>query len=215
MVHTRTKLNSGCPYCAGQRATDQNNLTFSDNGIFDPLGLRKNPDPKEFLPKSSQKVYWRCKAIITHRWKAPIVSIANSLEKGNNGCPFCSGKKIVNESNSFAAVHSSLLTEWTMTRIKFYQMKFIKAQLVRFIGNVQNGPDPNGPNRIGNRSKKPTGCPVCNGHKCVPSVSLKTTNPSNNKVNPSEIYPNYNKNCSGFARISSINGRQLQIKEQD
>jgi DNA-directed RNA polymerase subunit RPC12/RpoP len=204
VVHTRTKLNTGCPYCAGQRATNENNLSFSDNGILTLWDYEKNPNPKEFLPRSSQKVYWKCKAHKTHRWKAPIVSIANSLDKGNNGCPYCSGK-IVNESNSFASVHSSLLKEWDFDKNEISPNKIYQGSSRKIHWKCSNGPDHEWTasisNRIGNRSKKPTGCPVCNGHKCVPSVSLKTTNPElmeewdwhNNKVSPEEIYPNYNK----------------------
>ena len=204
VVHTRTKLNTGCPYCAGQRATDENNLTLSDNGILTLWDYEKNPNPKEFLPKSNQKVHWRCKVHDTHRWESSIANISRSLDKGKNGCPYCSGK-IVNESNSFAAVHSGLLTEWDYDKNEILPNEIYQGSTRKIHWKCPNGPDHEWTasisNRIGNRSKKPTGCPVCNGHKCVPSVSLKTTNPelmeewdwSNNKVNPDEIYPNYNK----------------------
>jgi DNA-directed RNA polymerase subunit RPC12/RpoP len=204
VVHARTKLNTGCPYCAGQRATCENNLTFSDNGILTLWDYEKNPNPKGFLPKSSQKVHWRCKVHDTHRWEASIANISRSLDKGKNGCPYCSGK-IVNESNSFAAVHSSLLTEWDYDKNEILPNEIYQGSTRKIHWKCPNGPDHEWTasisNRIGNRSKKPTGCPICNGHKCVPSVSLKTTNQElmeewdwhNNKVNPEEIYPNYNK----------------------
>ena len=214
VVHTRTKLNTGCPYCAGQRSTNENNLAISDNGILTLWDYEKNPDPKEFLPKSNQKVYWKCKVHSTHRWQAPIASITNSLEKGNNGCPYCSGK-IVNESNSFAAVHSSLLSEWDFDKNNILPSEIYQGSTRKIHWKCPNGPDHEWTasisNRIGNKSKKPTGCPVCNGQKCVPSVSLATTNPEliqewdwhNNKVIPEEIYPNYNKKLSWICKNNS------------
>ena len=213
VVNTRTKLGTGCPYCAGQRASLERNLSHENNGILRFWDYAKNPDPKHYLLKSNQKVFWRCNAHLTHEWKASIANMARSVESGNNGCPYCSGKKI-NESNSFASIHLSLLSEWDYDKNDIHPTEIYQGSNRKVHWKCSNGPDHEWitsiSNRIGNRSKKPTGCPVCNGHKCVPSVSLKARNPElieewdwkKNKVNPEEIYPNYNKKLSWICKTN-------------
>ena len=203
-VNQRTRLGTGCPYCAGQRATTKRNLTNSQNGILALWDYDKNPKPENFLPKSNQRVYWKCGVDDTHRWEASVYSLQKSIESGNNGCPFCAGK-IVNESNALSSVHPELLTEWDYEKNTVHPERVYHSSSRKVHWKCSKGPDHEWvtsiSNRIGNKSKKPTNCPICTGQKCVPSVSLKAKHPelmdewdwNNNRVNPDEIYPNYNK----------------------
>jgi hypothetical protein len=60
---------------------------------------------------SSTKVWWRCTKNPKHEWEADIRRRAIN----GNGCPFCSGLRVLRE-DSFAALYPSLLAEWHLTR---------------------------------------------------------------------------------------------------
>jgi len=51
--------------------------------------------PQEFLPGSDEKIYWKCKKVPSHIWKA---SIYNRSKLHGTGCPYCAGRKMKNIS---------------------------------------------------------------------------------------------------------------------
>jgi hypothetical protein len=77
---------SGCPYCAGRKVCEDNNLEF----LYPDLAKEWHPTkngalkPTDVTPKSGQKVWWRCLKNPKHEWQA----IVNSRAKGS-GCPEC------------------------------------------------------------------------------------------------------------------------------
>ena len=83
-LNNRAK-GSRCPYCYGRFATKINNLTIKYPELIEEWDSEKNIGlhPSEFTPKSSKKVWWRCKN--GHSWQAII---SNRTDK-KSGCPFC------------------------------------------------------------------------------------------------------------------------------
>ncbi len=61
--------------------------------------------PEMFLPKSNQKVWWKCNK--GHEWQATI----DSRVRGT-GCPYCSNNKILSGYNDLASKRPDLMKEW-------------------------------------------------------------------------------------------------------
>jgi very-short-patch-repair endonuclease len=85
-VLNRARKGSGCPYCAGQRATPSNNLALLPD-LMRQLHPYKNGDinPSRITRSSMKKLWWKC--VNGHEWKASV----NSREKGR-GCSQCHRK---------------------------------------------------------------------------------------------------------------------------
>ena len=67
--------------------------------------------PEHVLPKSGKKVWWKCSK--GHEWMAIISSRVNG-----NGCPFCSGKKVLEGYNDLATTNPELASEWNYDKNK-------------------------------------------------------------------------------------------------
>lgn len=67
----------------------------------------------QFLKSGSPaEVWWLCEKGEKHEWKASILSRA----KGKNGCPVCSGRKIIVGENDLATTHPELAAQWHPTK---------------------------------------------------------------------------------------------------
>ncbi len=79
-------IGRGCPYCAGKIPTNLNNF----EEVFPHVAMEwhpkknKNRFPKEFMPQSNKKVWWKCSR--GHEWQARI----QDRTMGKNSCPYCS-----------------------------------------------------------------------------------------------------------------------------
>lgn len=84
-VTSRTRLKSGCPYCAKHKPIrgETDALTFNSN-IEKIWNYEKNIKmPYEYSPYSGKRVWWKCSK--GHEWKS---CIENVVVKGR-GCPHC------------------------------------------------------------------------------------------------------------------------------
>jgi len=106
-VKGRTLGGSGCPYCSGQRPTDQRNLLklhpeLSKEWNYKNNGLLK---PEFMTPRSGKKVWWSCQKNFSHEWLATI-----SSRVSGNGCPYCNNK-IATDETSLAALYPEIARE--------------------------------------------------------------------------------------------------------
>jgi hypothetical protein len=62
----------GCPYCAGQKATEKRNFAVIYPELLKEWDFEKNIhlDPFKITPRASQKVWWKCER--NHSWQATI-----------------------------------------------------------------------------------------------------------------------------------------------
>ena len=90
-IYTRS-AGTGCPFCAGQKATKSNNLLVVNSKLASEWHLTKNGDlkPEDFKPGSHKKVWWQCPKGEDHEWESVIANRSQG-----NGCPFCSRRKKV------------------------------------------------------------------------------------------------------------------------
>ena len=107
IVSSRT-YGTGCPYCAGQKAwPGDNDLATQNPDLAKSWNPIKNDGlkPSDVTVGSPKKVWWKCEK--GHEWQASIASRSRG-----NGCPFCSGKKVLTGFNDLAKRRPDLLKEW-------------------------------------------------------------------------------------------------------
>ena len=88
-IINRTKINSGCPYCAGQKVLPGfNDLATKYPELAKQWHPTLNGDltPDQVTPGSNKKVWWMCDE--GHVWQAVI----NNRARKGRGCPICSGR---------------------------------------------------------------------------------------------------------------------------
>lgn len=85
-INNRTNPHhrSGCPTCAGQRATPEYNLAEALPELLQEWAPSNQQDPHDLLPKSNVIAEWVCRQNPAHRWSAAICDRADG-----HGCPRC------------------------------------------------------------------------------------------------------------------------------
>ncbi|MCF8129410.1 MAG: hypothetical protein K9N10_12920 [Deltaproteobacteria bacterium] len=101
---------TSCPYCAGQKATKENNFAKKFPHLVSEWHPVKNGEltPEKILPKSDKEIWWLCKN--GHEWKTQLKKRARG-----DGCPFCSGHK-PSEINNLSCLFPEIAKEWHPTK---------------------------------------------------------------------------------------------------
>lgn len=78
------RSGTGCPYCAGKRASEDNNFAVRYPEMVKDWHPTKNGQltPYDVAPKSHKKVWWVCSQ--GHEWETAVVNRARG-----SGCPIC------------------------------------------------------------------------------------------------------------------------------
>ncbi|MCM3252446.1 zinc-ribbon domain-containing protein [Priestia aryabhattai] len=107
IVANRTRLGSGCPYCAGFKVTKERSLIMIKPELSKSWHPSRNGTltPYDVTYASNKKVWWICEE--GHGWEATV----NNRSKGR-GCPYCAGKKVTLK-RSLAEVNPSLSKDWS------------------------------------------------------------------------------------------------------
>jgi hypothetical protein len=110
-VSNRACLGRGCPYCAGQRVTEENNLAVKYPNIAKEWHPTKNSKlmPQDVFSSSGRKFWWLCSQ--GHEWVATV----NNRTHNGRGCPFCSGQRPSKENN-LAVKSPELAKQWHPTK---------------------------------------------------------------------------------------------------
>jgi hypothetical protein len=84
----RSNRKSGCPFCAGQRATLETCLQTKNPELASEWHPTLNSPltPTEVTIGSGRKVWWQCSR--GHEWQA----VVGERVKGRS-CPFCAGRR--------------------------------------------------------------------------------------------------------------------------
>ncbi|MBD1881195.1 zinc-ribbon domain-containing protein [Coleofasciculus sp. FACHB-T130] len=189
---------TGCPFCAGQKAS----LTNSLSSLYPELAKQWNSTkngrltPDQVVAGSETKVWWVCSNPLLHEWKASIVNRV----KGS-GCPFCSGRA-VSDTNSLASLYPEIAKQWHPTKNE----KLTPDQVVAGSGykvwwQCLNDKNHEWKAVIDNRVRG-TGCPFCAGQKVSVTNSLSSLYPElakqwhpskNEKLTPDQVVAGSNK----------------------
>jgi hypothetical protein len=81
--------SKGCPFCAGKRASEENNLAIINPVLTLEWHYQKNAPltPQKVTPSSNKKVWWICPEC-HHEWQSTINN--RNSKRVNRGCPNCS-----------------------------------------------------------------------------------------------------------------------------
>ena len=145
---------AGCPYCSGRYTIKGiNDLATTDPDIAREWHPTKNGKlaPVDVKAQSNKKAWWICAN--GHEWEAVIGS------RRKNGCPYCSGKKVLTGYNDLATTHPELIPEWHPTKNGDKTPESISAGHDKKVWWIcQFGHEWEAPvyNRV-----KGNGCPIC------------------------------------------------------
>ena len=107
VVSNRTKNNTSCPYCSGNKVGDDNNLEFLHPEIAKEWHPTKNGKltPRDITPNSTKRIWWLCSN--GHSYDAK----SNVRVSMKTNCPYCSGRR-VGEDNNLEYVYPEIAKEW-------------------------------------------------------------------------------------------------------
>lgn len=206
-VNHRTK-GHGCPYCANQKLSKDNHLAARYPAVANQWHPTRNKPllPTEVTAGTKKSVWWRCFRSAKHVWQAPVSNIVNRWRVGTNGCPFCKGRKVTDESNLRAKYpdvaklwHPDLNGELTPHAMATSSNKVAWWRCPENAEHVWDAPV----HRVVTINKKGrSGCPYCAGKRVTKDASLAAIYPDlarqwhprlNKPLRPSEVTPSSNK----------------------
>ena len=161
---SRISKKAGCPICSNNKVL----VGFNDLATTNPdiANQAIGWDPREYSFGSGVSKKWRCEK--GHEWSAVI----GSRLKKENGCPFCSGHKVLKGFNDLSTTHPNLALEavgWDPTAITGGSNKNLRWRGV--CGHEWK-------TMVATRTGNLSGCPVCaNLQILVGFNDLATTHP--------------------------------------
>ena len=165
-VHHRAVRDQGCPYCSGQKMLPGfNDLAATMPGLAAEWNYERNKglDPSDVMAGSDRKVWWRCS--LGHEWEAYLYS-----RKSGNGCPFCSGQKVLKGFNDLATAAPMVAADWDDERNRPLAPDLVTAGTSRRVWWIC----PNGHSwqaSIASRALNNRGCPYCSGKRVLQGVN--------------------------------------------
>ena len=121
---------------------------------------------------SGVKVWWKCKH--GHSWQT---TVKHRVE--GNGCPYCSGKKVLSGFNDLATLQPDLLSEWDYeknNKHRIYPDKVTCGSRKKAWWKCNKGHS--WKTFIVERALRGTGCPICSNQKILSGYNdLATLNP--------------------------------------
>lgn len=124
-------------------------------------------DPDKITPGSQKKLSWKCAN--GHVWEA----IVNNRTRQKQGCPYCSGKRLIAGVNDLASQFPDVATGadgWDPHLIHQQSNKIVDWKCA--LGHRWK-------DSVGNRTGKRYGCPFCSGKRVLAGFNdLATTNPN-------------------------------------
>ena len=130
--------STNCPYCLGLKFSPTNSLATlrPDLAIEWDVELNGNTSPSDVSCSSGQRFWWRCSQHEEHSWEMSI----NVRAKQNQGCPFCSGKR-VDKTNSFESQFPHLAHLFDVDLNGCKADSVLNASGKKYWWRCPNGPD--------------------------------------------------------------------------
>ena len=171
VVYSR-KNGCGCPYCAGQKILPGfNDLATIRPDLVLEWDYDRNGDvsPDTVAPATSRKFAWICSK--GHRWKA-----GTAERSRGDGCPYCSGKRIMPGKGDLMHAFPELMEEWDWEkngRTDPAKLAPSSGRKVWWTGKCGHSWQAPPSNRVYGSS-----CPYCSGRAVLPGFNdLAATHP--------------------------------------
>ena len=176
----------------------ENSLLFSNPEIAKEWNYEKNGNlrPEHFESNSHKKVWWKCRQ--GHEWQT---AIANRTK--GNGCPYCSGQKVLMGYNDLQTINLILANEWNYEKNGELMPSDVTPNSSKIVWwKCSKGHEWQA--TIANRNKG-NGCPYCSGRFTIKNRNdLQTVNPTLAKE------WNYEKN-DGLTPIDVMAGSNKKV----
>ncbi len=192
-VNNRTR-GTNCPYCANKKVLKG----FNDLATLSP-DLAKEAygwDASTVSKKSGKILQWRCSE--GHIWKSSV-----SNRAAGNGCPVCSGKKVVHGFNDLTTTNFEVAREafgWDPKEVSAGSHAILPWKCER--GHVWK-------TQVYNRGIYGNGCPTCAGKVIIKGFNdLETLYPEIAKEafgwNPSQVAAASNKKMKWKCKLGHV-----------
>jgi len=164
-VKSRTVLMSSCPYCAGKKASKNNNFL----ALFPEIAKEWHPTrnvlkPEEVMPGSHKQFWWLCSE--GHSFKQ-----ANYCRTGKQkqGCPFCSNQKD-GKDNNLKILYPEIAKEWHPTKNK----DLLPEEVIAGTSKKAWWLCPKGHSYFSQirHRKNGSGCPKCSNQSSEPEIRI-------------------------------------------
>jgi hypothetical protein len=162
--NARTCPNAtGCPFCAGKRASVTNALARVAPALAAEWSRSKNGrnTPESTVAGTNRKAWWKCKR--GHEWEAVVSSRLRGL-----GCPFCSRRR-VSLGTSLAVLAPASAREWHPTRNGDLLPRQVAAKSNKTVWwKCPEGDDHEWQATVCERTESPNGrsaCPFCSNRR--------------------------------------------------
>jgi len=174
----------------------ESSFLFSNSVLAIEWNYEKNINlrPEHFSKNSNKKVWWKC--IKGHEWQSTI----NHRYNGR-GCPYCTGRKVLEGYNDLLTVNPILANEWNYEKNGKLIPKSVTPNSNKKVWWECNHKH-EWQATIASRNSG-TGCPYCAGQRVIKGANdLQTVNPSlskewnyekNNGLTPMDVMPNSGK----------------------
>ena len=156
VISSRTVNESGCPFCSGRYAIQgENDLMSVDSPLLKEWNYDRNGrlTPSDFKEHSARKIWWKCKK--GHEWCSSI-----SDRSRGDGCPYCSGKRVLVGFNDLAHINPYIAKECNYEKNgNKIPQKYTCKSGIKVWWKCEKGHE--WKTSISNRSRG-DGCPKCN-----------------------------------------------------
>jgi hypothetical protein len=191
-VHDRVGRGTGCPYCAGKRATAERSLAALHPELVAEVhpALNNGLDPAQLLPGSPRRVWWRCAH--GHEWQAAV----RARVKVGTGCPSCADRS--QRGMPLAYARPDLIEEWYTGLNQEPPGEITAGSHKRVWWRCSADPSHVWRTSVRNRVRARSGCPYCAGKRATPTNCLAVAAPGlagewhpelNGGLSPSDVLP--------------------------
>lgn len=173
-VANRALRGSGCPFCAGMRASKDNNLARRFPALAKEWHPTMNGDlrPRDVPSGSSRRVWWKCPKGPDHEWRTRI----DHRTGAGSGCPFCAGLR-VSETNSLAVRFPAIAAQWHPKKNGKLTPAMVTPGTQKKVWWTCGRPGHEWQGTVANRTTRPSHCPFCSGRRVLASESLARKRP--------------------------------------
>lgn len=142
---------------------------------------------------SAKEAFWKCE-------KHGVYKSKISSRNDGNGCPFCSGKKVLVGKNDLLTLYPNLAKEWDYSKNEIKPTEVTIGSIKKIWWKCEKGHSWR--TTVNNRTSLKTGCPFCTNRKVLAGFNdLSTTHPQiikewnyeKNILTPQEIVAMSNK----------------------
>lgn len=198
-IDARTKIGTGCPSCAGRKASVTNSIASLFPHLMEEWHPTKNGEktPADFPAGSNRRVWWKCDKGPDHEWRAAINTRTGSgTSVSGYGCPFCSHHKL-SVTNSLQTLNPEIASQWHPTKNgDLTPADVVVGTRKRVWWKCPEGPDHEWEGSIGERAGTTSNCPFCENLRVSVTNNLQAIFPDiadewhptkNGDLTPSDI----------------------------